>query len=571
MIDLFVFFSELFIRYIGMFFYFFTAGRAFILLLIKFISKSYTIPDTILETKNFIFYPIFGLIYTGNILVLLNFFIPLKSTAVKIFLILILLPNLLSFKKEFNFKNQITFNNLFYVVLIPSILLISTSDINFHYDAAYYHLNNQNWLRETNLVVGFVNIFWPFGMSSIYEYISAVLWVKDSLIYLHFLSLMFIHFLYAFLYFQIFSSRNVIIKNGSLLLLMFSILDNFGFSGGRNGFIYIQEVGKQDTSVAILLIVCSFTAIYQIKKNTINPLDLTCLSLISLFIIQIKVSGVYIIFLYAVMSFYLIYTQKIKFKNILLYQLPSISLGILWVVKNYLMTGCLIFPASLTCINNFEWYIKGSTEKIEEYTSATSYAYLEYFTNKEKNFIDWFREFFYSENYSLFSEYYRSVYSNFLISLIVVIFIKVILFKKNKNSKEFNIILGSYLIVSFSYLILYGPIPRYTIGILCSCILFLGFYTNEQKFRFNNFLFYLIFLLSIGMLPRLNSYNSFFENKNIALYNPQIKENYSNEISEINWEQPQEADRCWINLSCRFEEGQISVSKEKYFYIATKK
>ena len=100
MIDLFVFFSELFIRYIGIFLYFFTAGRALILLLVKFLSKSYTIPDTILETKNFIFYPILGLIYTGNILVvLLNFFIPLKSTAVKIFLILILLPNLLSFKR----------------------------------------------------------------------------------------------------------------------------------------------------------------------------------------------------------------------------------------------------------------------------------------------------------------------------------------------------------------------------------------------------------------------------------------------------------------------------------------
>jgi len=163
MIDLFVFFSELFIRYIGIFLYFFTAGRALILLLVKFLSKSYTIPDTILETKNFIFYPILGLIYTGNILVLLNFFIPLKSTAVKIFLILILLPNLLSFKKEINLKNQITFSNLFYAVLIPSVLLISTSDINFHYDAAYYHLNNQNWLRETNLVVGFVNIFWPLA------------------------------------------------------------------------------------------------------------------------------------------------------------------------------------------------------------------------------------------------------------------------------------------------------------------------------------------------------------------------------------------------------------------------
>ena len=145
------------------------------------------------------------------------------------------------------------------------------------------------------------------------------------------------------------------------------------------------------------------------------------------------------------------------------------------------------------------------------------------------------------------------------------------MFKKNKNSKEFNIILVSYLIVSYCYLVFYGPIPRYTIGILCSSILFLGFYSNEQRFRFNNLFLYLIFLFSIGMLPRLNSYNSFLENKNIALFNPQIEENYSIEISEINWEKPQEADRCWINLKCRFEDGPISVSKENYFYVATKK
>ena len=190
--------------------------------------------------------------------------------------------------------------------------MISSADINFHYDSAYYHLNNQNWLRETNIVIGFVNIFWPFGMSSIYEYISSVLWVKGTLINLHFFSLIFIHFLYAFLFFNIFSSKNFFIKNGSFLLLIYSILDNFGFSGGRNGFIYIQEVGKQDIAVAILLTVCATTALYQFKKNEIKSLDLISLSLISLFIFQIKVSGVFIIYLYVLLLIYIVYKQKLN-------------------------------------------------------------------------------------------------------------------------------------------------------------------------------------------------------------------------------------------------------------------
>jgi hypothetical protein len=68
----------------------------------------------------------------------------------------------------------------------------------------------------------------------------------------------------------------------------------------------------------------------------------------------------------------------------------------------------------------------------------------------------------------------------------------------------------------------------------------------------------------------LNSYNSFINNKNIALFNPQVENNISIDISSIQWEQPIEADRCWINLNCRFEEGSISLTKENFFYVATK-
>ena len=213
------------------------------------------------------------MIFVGNFLVLLNYFFPLATTTVEIILIILLIPNLLVGQAKLDIKNKINLNNFFYFFIIPSVLLISSADINFHYDAAYYHLNNQNWLRESNLIFGFVNIFWPFGMSSIYEYISSILWFERTLIYLHFLSILFIHFFYSFLFFNIFSSKNIFLKNGSLLLIIFSILDNFGFSGGRNGYIYIQEVGKQDIAVGILLSIAAITMLYQFKKKTIFPID----------------------------------------------------------------------------------------------------------------------------------------------------------------------------------------------------------------------------------------------------------------------------------------------------------
>ena len=257
-------------------------------------------------------------------------------------------------------------------------------------------------------------------------------------------------------------------------------------------------------------------------------------------------------------------------KQIFFCQIPAIFFGITWLIKNYLMTGCLIFPVSITCINNFEWYVSGSTEKIEAYTSATSFAYLDYLKSADLTFIDWFNNFFNSENYSVFSEYYKSVYSNFLISLLLVLLIKKLIFINKENSTYFNLLLTSYVIFSLMYLVLYGPIPRYTIGILCTIILLLGFYTKEPKYNIHKSILYLFFLLSIGLLPRLNSYNNYLDSKNIALFDPRVENNISVEISKIQWQLPLEADRCWINLSCRFEEGSISIIKENFFYIATK-
>ena len=181
MINLINFSTNLYVRYVLIFLFFLLIGRSFVIVVNKYFFKNKNIPNQILQTAPSIVYPIIGLIFVGNILIFLNYFISLKSLIVWIVLILLISPNLLQLNiLDFKLKNFLTLNNFFYYIFIPGVLLISSSDINFHYDAAYYHLNHQNWLRETNLVIGMVNIFWPFGMSSIYEYISSIFWLKIS-------------------------------------------------------------------------------------------------------------------------------------------------------------------------------------------------------------------------------------------------------------------------------------------------------------------------------------------------------------------------------------------------------
>ena len=185
-------------------------------------------------------------------------------------------------------ENKNLFSAFIYI-LIPSILVISTFDINFNYDAGYYHLLHQNWLRSSNLIIGMVNIFWPLGMSSIYEYISAILWFDTSFVLLHFLNLYFIHFFYLFISDNLINSKNNILRNVSVFMLIYSLIDNFGVGGGRNGFLYIQGVGKQDITVGVLFFYLSIIILLKIKEKNISQTELIILSFIIFLIYQIKV------------------------------------------------------------------------------------------------------------------------------------------------------------------------------------------------------------------------------------------------------------------------------------------
>ena len=82
--------------------------------------------------------------------------------------------------------------------------------------------------------------------------ISQLFLIDGNFLYLHYLNLFFIHNLYLFLLENL-NSKNTFLKNSSIFIIIFSLLDNFGALGGRNGYIYIEGVGKQDVAVGILI------------------------------------------------------------------------------------------------------------------------------------------------------------------------------------------------------------------------------------------------------------------------------------------------------------------------------
>tara|TARA_B100000674_G_scaffold498771_1_gene539278 strand:+ start:4799 stop:6463 length:1665 start_codon:yes stop_codon:yes gene_type:complete len=546
--DLVVNFLIFLLKYISIFIFFFFLGRTLVILFniknLKNINIDYL---KIFNLPINLFYPILGVILFGNILFIVNFIFPIGNNFL-IFLVFSI--QLLNFMKKFNFNIENDFKYfIFTYIFINLILLITSFNISFHYDAGFYHLNHQNWLRNSNIIFGFVNIYWPYGIGSIYEYISAALWFDRTFILLHFVNLIFIWFFYSFLTYNLIKSKISFYKYSSLFILIFAILDNFGVDGGRNGYIYIQGVGKQDITLGILFYVLSIFLINLISKTRFDKNELYFLLITSLFLFQIKVSSVIIFFLL------IIYIVKVKQNNLQSYfeliklSSPFIVIGLLWILKTYITTGCFIFPLTITCINNFEWYLIGSTEAFEYITTSFSNSYI-----IGQSFLIWVETL-------LSYQIKRTVILNFIYSVCFLVVLKVVFFKRYKYSRQTLLFSTLFAILNITYLIFFGPEPRYFIGTGLFIVSIISFNISDIRLKLSNNFLYLIIFLALFSLPRLDSYKSF--NLSSIPTVPLQTTEYLN-IDEL-WVYPKEGDKCWINLYCTLNKDKISIDESNFY------
>ena len=530
---------------VSLFLYLF--GRSFLLILQSLSNKYTFIGSDIFFTKSNIIYPIFGFFFLGNTLLILNFFLPLKSYIVYLICFAIILLNLL----ETNFEKKVNYFSLVGFIAIPMILLISTYDTNFHYDAGYYHLGTQNWLRESNIILGFVNIFWPYGVGSIYEYVSSFFWIDKSLQSLHFINLIFISSFFSFCFYHSIYLKNSKLKYVTHFLLVYSFIDNFGISGGRNGFIYIEGITAFDNAVGIIFYFVSIFSLVRIKYEKYEPIELVSLFTLFVLAIQLKISSALVSILFLKYLYSFIKSREIKLKNI--FSLFSLNILFIfgWLLKNYLTSGCLIFPINLTCKNNFSWYVPGSTKAFEIVTTEFSKSF-----TFQQSINEWFNEFF-----SI--QINRTVSLNFIFSFLIIYCLYKIFFTSEKTN--YRLLVFIFILSNFLYLLLFGPIPRYATGILLFIISFIGLSVVSTRYTFKEtYVVAVIFLFSIAMVPRLTSYKSFISNgHNLEIPEPSL------EIKNDFWSTPIPGeDQCWLEQFCTAEKSHNVVIKDGYFKVA---
>ena len=329
---------------------------------------------------------------------------------------------------------------------------------------------------------------------SISEFPSALL-NEINLNFAHIFNLVYLISFFSLMISFIFSKIEYY-KNIAFCFGVFGILDNFGFDGGRNGFIATQEINKFDYSFSILCILFIVFSVYSIIiKKDISNIDHFVFSLFFIYAVQLRIFGYILLPLY----FYMMFSFN-KLRSI--YNFSFIFL-ILWSIKNFINTSCFIYPINLSCIST-DWLFQEKSKYI-------SYLVLDSFRDPENgintiNNLRWINEVFLPNN--------QNIIRNFLLTVVFFKLLKILFFKHQKIKRDYVNLIKVYLIVFilFGLWIFYLPQYRFSSFFLMTSfvILNLDFLKSEHKFVFG--LNLIITIFSFLLLINMNDYKSFYNN-----------------------------------------------------------
>ena len=504
---------------------------------------------------------IYGTIVISFIALLINFFFPLNSTSNTLILILPLLIILKNPKTYFslNFLRFVTFSSLI------MFLLVAKSNI-YRPDAILYHLPYTDILNNEKIIFGLSNLHFRYAHISIIQYFSAF----------------FNNFIFGskgiILAIAIIASATII--NFLSYAINYIKLKNFNFHSFYIFFILIFIAYKMnrygeygnDAPTHFLF----FFLISEIIQSFNNKNIKFCSNklLLAIFIILNKITMAFAIFLP------FIFLKKEQFwyicKNPKFYF--SILFLALWLLKNIIVSGCVVYPISQLCFKNLEWTNINLTKKVSQENEAWTKAWPDF---KNDNNIS-------QEEYSSKFRWIKT-WSNSHLKKIIKILVPYIIFLiafyllvdfKYKNKKVFNHNIHHKKIVTlFSLMVVFSiiwflkvPVYRYGYSYFVSffalffayiCVYKYPIKENFYKFyRFCLIFFSIIFILKNTVKifnPEDMNFTSFFP-KIIFLEKSNIKKIQLNDFiyNESN-------NMCGYNYSPCTHYQKLKLKSKKYF------
>ena len=519
-----------------------------------------------LNTKKNFFLDIFlGFIIISFIITFLHFF--LKINLLVSFLIFIFGILVFFFKENKSLVKVFKTRNIFFSIIIFLFIPIFISQ-KYHEDFGYYHLPYALSFIEEKIIFGFANIDKSHVYNSIWLNLYTIFFLSDK--NFNFLTLP--SFL-LFLSIILFSVHQIISKDKKLVSDYFLLITLFYFI---LKFTRISEFGV-DLPAAIF---CILSFYYFLKFSEVDLVYekkeyFFLISIFSIFSILIKFSTIPLILLPTYL--YIKHFKELSFDIFKLKFVFVYSLILIFLIQQFIYTGCLFFPSNFSCLN-VSWF-NGEYINLSKQLELINKGYFslakDYYTPGEylKN-LNWL-SFWFKRNFIEISEHLVTA------SLPVLLFL---FFQKKKieNKLVLNEKVGIYLflILGLLFWLNFSPVYRFAIHLFLILVFVLLIdilaKKNFSKKVFLIFLMTFIFFSFSKNIIRLNKVENIFlgvlkiENKYllnkkninqlVKIYRPDIENNSKN-----GWQ----GRLCWdIPFIC--STNKLDVKKKNGYLIINK-
>lgn len=432
-----------------------------------------------LGLKNLFF--IQGLIFIGLIFIFINIFFPINNIFSFLVIFLGSIFYLYNFIKIDSKKNEIIF--ILFIIIFSFIFSFYSGlsdDFNYHYETIK-NFKNKNLFEITHHRTISYNSHWLF-LTSIFSisYFTSSLFILTSLFY-------------SITIYDLFKVSLIIKNNKEYYLSIISYLILIFFLGVLNQY---KDLGTDIPGVIICIYIFLLIFQYFFKKNVEGLINIYIfLFLLGYFALIIKITNS-LIFLFLIFIILKLKKFKINYWSVFIVSLLPLP----WMFQNYIISGCLIWPISLTCFSNIDLAVN-ETYLIE------SFAKGDISTTMNVNDFYWIKVWF--------ANHFNKLIEIYLVYILVLLIPIIFIFRKKENRKEISLYFSKenffglnylyiLLIILISNLVWFVYAPAYRFGIFYNLsliiILFIPFLVIliEKKYNFivkySKYLFVFIFI-----------------------------------------------------------------------------
>jgi hypothetical protein len=436
---------------------------------------------------------LFGIFLIGSTIVAVNFFLPTSSYLTYALLLIFFI---------LSYKAIIPAKYILKIILINLIIYPICLKMSFAFDAGLYHLPYQDILRNEKIIFGLANIH-GYGISSFQEYLGSIVF-SSNFIFHKFIIGSFLSFFCLFL-----DDLRKTKLNFDNIFFYYTLLSLPFLSR-----YFVINTTLTDLSSGLLLVVQFYFAIKifllsNIKKE-INVDNIQIFILLTFLSVAFKASS-----LLSVVLFFIIIILSVKsveflkliiFKNIFIFVLIFF-----WLLKNIIISGCIVYPIEISCFEFFDWNASESAGELR--LAGMSF--------NRQPFAD-FETTLYSNDW--FFNYWIKTFDKFLLSILFLLFLIFIFnfifasFKEKEKIHNFFYVLFPFIILltfqseTFDLIKVFFNFKIYLVfGFLSLVFSILIFYNRYQiiiKNISNNYKYSLIFFSYICLAISLWFYNA---------------------------------------------------------------